>query len=40
MAFRDVAKDFVDKLPRHRDNLFYNTDGFVGPHHDGASHGR
>jgi len=31
MAFRDVAKDFVDKLPKHRDNLFYNTDGFVGP---------
>jgi hypothetical protein len=21
----------VDKLPKHRDNLFYNTDGFVGP---------
>jgi hypothetical protein len=30
MAFRDTAKDFVDKLPKHRDNLFYNTDGFVG----------
>ena len=31
MAFRDVARDFVDKLPKHRDSLFYNTDGFVGP---------
>jgi len=30
MAFRDTAKDFVEKLPKHRDNLFYNTDGFVG----------
>jgi len=30
MAFRDTAKDFVDKLPKHRDNSFYNTDGFVG----------
>ncbi|HZO37985.1 MAG TPA: hypothetical protein VFE97_02090 [Methylomirabilota bacterium] len=31
MAFRDTAKDFVDKLPKHRDNIFYNADGFVGP---------
>jgi hypothetical protein len=31
MAFRDTAKDFVDTLPKHRDNIFYNTDGFVGP---------
>ena len=31
MAFRDAAKDFADKLPKQKDNLFYNTDGFVGP---------
>lgn len=31
MAFRDAAKDFTQILPKHRDNLFYNTDGFVGP---------
>lgn len=31
MAFRDVAKDFTQNIPKHRDNLFYNTDGFVGP---------
>jgi hypothetical protein len=31
MAFRDTAKDFAEKLPKQKDNLFYNTDGFVGP---------
>jgi hypothetical protein len=38
MAFRDVAKDFVDRLPKHRDNLFYNTDGHVGPPNVPGSH--
>jgi hypothetical protein len=33
MAFRDTARDpgFLRNLPKHRDNVFYNTDGFVGP---------
>ena len=33
MAFRDTAKapNFIQFLPKHRDNVFYNTDGWVGP---------
>lgn len=31
MAFRDIARDPTWQLPKHRDNLFYNTDSWVGP---------
>jgi len=31
VAFRDSQKDGKAQLPKHRDNLFYNTDGCVGP---------
>jgi hypothetical protein len=33
MAFRDTAKSpaFLRNLPQHRDQMFFNTDGFVCP---------
>jgi hypothetical protein len=31
MAFRDTNRDPALKIPPHRDNVFYNTDSFVGP---------
>jgi hypothetical protein len=31
MAFRDTNRDPTLKIPPHRDNVFYNTDSFVGP---------
>jgi hypothetical protein len=31
MAFRDVVHDPTFQVPKHRDNLFYNTDGYVAP---------
>jgi hypothetical protein len=31
MAFRDTNRDPGFKVPPHRDNVFFNTDSFVGP---------